>query len=61
MASYDDLGKVAKSAYVLEKGKYTFYVGNSVRNTTALEDLFSLTEDRIVQQLRAKLTPNGLK
>ena len=61
MASYDDLGKVAKSAYVLEKGKYTFYVGNSVRNTAALEDLFSLTEDRIVQQLSAKLTPKGLK
>ena len=61
MASYDDLGKVAKSAYVLEKGKYTFYVGNSVRNTAALDDLFSLTEDRIVQQLSAKLTPKGLK
>ena len=61
MASYDDLGKVAKSAYVLEKGKYNFYVGNSVRNTAALEDLFSLTEDRIVQQLSAKLTPKGLK
>ena len=61
MASYDDLGKVAKSAYVLEKGKYTFYVGNSVRNTAALEDLFSLTEDRIIQQLSAKMTPKGLK
>ena len=61
MASYDDLGKVAKSAYVLEKGEYTFYVGNSVRNTAALDDLFSLTEDRIVQQLSTKLTPKGLK
>ena len=61
MASYDDLGKVAKSAYVLEKGKYTFYVGNSVRNTAALDDLFSLTEGRIIQQLSAKLTPKGLK
>lgn len=33
MASYDDLGKVAKSAYVLEKGEYHFYVGTSVRDT----------------------------
>lgn len=32
MASYDDLGKVAKSAYVLEKGAYAFYIGTSVRN-----------------------------
>ena len=33
MASYDDLGKVAKSAYVLERGEYHFYVGTSVRDT----------------------------
>ena len=26
MASYDDLGKVAESAWVLEKGTYCFYV-----------------------------------
>ena len=32
-----------------------------MRNTAALEDLFSLTEDRIIQQLSAKLTPKGLK
>ena len=32
LASYDDLGKISKSAYVLEKGEYGFYVGNSVRN-----------------------------
>ena len=28
MASYDDLGKIQKSAYVLEKGMYTIWVGN---------------------------------
>ena len=28
MASYDDLGKVAKAAYVLEKGEYNFHIGN---------------------------------
>ena len=61
MASYDDLGKVAKAAYVLEKGKYTFHVGNSVRNTVELDNIFSLAEDRIVQQLSTKLMPNGLK
>ncbi|MDE5951228.1 MAG: glycoside hydrolase family 3 C-terminal domain-containing protein, partial [Acetatifactor sp.] len=33
MASYDDLGKVVKSAYVLERGEYRFYVGTSVRDT----------------------------
>ena len=34
MASYDDLGATGnKSAYVMEAGDYTVYVGNSVKNT----------------------------
>ena len=61
MASYDDLGKVAKSAYVLEKGEYHFYVGSSVRDT--VEDNYALVieEDRVVEQLSQKLTPVQLK
>lgn len=61
MASYDDLGKVAKSAYVLEKGEYRFYVGTSVRDT--VEDNYVLVqeEDRIVRQLSAKMTPALLR
>ena len=61
MASYDDLGKVAKSAYVLEKGDYTFHVGNSVRNTLCCDYVYSLVEDRILQQLSTKLAPHCLK
>jgi beta-glucosidase len=61
MVSYDDLGKVAKAAYILEKGDYFFYVGNSVRDTVKLDDVFSLTEDQIVQQLSTKIQPHGLK
>ena len=37
MASYDDLGKVKKSAYVLEQGDYFFYLGNSVENVEKLD------------------------
>ena len=37
LASYDDLGKVCKSAYVLEEGDYAFYVGNSVRDAEKLD------------------------
>ncbi|MCH5341823.1 MAG: glycoside hydrolase family 3 protein [Acetatifactor sp.] len=61
MASYDDLGKVAKSAYVLEKGEYHFYVGTSVRDT--VEDNFALLieEDRVVEQLTQKMAPTQLK
>ncbi|MBQ7624597.1 MAG: glycoside hydrolase family 3 C-terminal domain-containing protein [Clostridia bacterium] len=32
MASYDDTGLLKKSAYVLERGDYNVYVGNSVRD-----------------------------
>ena len=28
---FDDLGKIAPSAWVLEKGRYTLYAGTSVR------------------------------
>lgn len=61
VASYDDLGKVAKSAYVLEKGAYTFHVGNSVRNTVQLDYVHTEVENRITQQLSAKIVPTALK
>lgn len=60
LASYDDLGKVHKSAYVLEAGDYRFYVGNSVRNTEELEYVRHIKEDTITQQLSAKLVPTDL-
>lgn len=61
LASYDDLGKIQASAYILEAGDYKFYLGNSVRNTTALELVYSLSETKIVSQLSAKLVPSSLK
>ena len=61
MASYDDLGKIQKSAYVLEKGEYAIYVGNSVRNVQKCEYVYRLDEDRITQQLSAKIVPSQLK
>ncbi len=60
MASYDDLGKIAKSAYVLEKGEYRFYVGTSVRDTVELDYKYCLDSDTIVEQLTSKLAPSAL-
>lgn len=60
MASYDDLGKVAKSAYVLEKGEYHFYVGTSVRDTIEDDYVMVLTEDVITEQLTCKMAPYNL-
>ena len=61
ITSYDDLGKVKKSAWVLESGQYSFYLGNSVRNVQKTEFAWLINEDIVVEQLSAKLVPTKLK
>ena len=60
MASYDDLGKIAKSAYVLEKGIYKIYAGTSVRDIEEIDQM-ELSKNVITRQLSAHLIPNSLK
>ena len=60
MASYDDIGKVKKSAYVLEAGSYDIYVGTSVRDVTKADYSYILNHDVITEQLSAKLVPTSL-
>ena len=60
MASYDDLGKVCKSAWLMEKGAYTFHIGTSVRDTVKADTAYILAEERIVRQLTAQMTPAKL-
>ena len=59
-ALYDDEGIIQKSAYVLEKGEYTFRVGDSVRNTVSVAYQYVLTEDAILQQLAKRCAPTQL-
>lgn len=61
MASYDDLGKVAKSAYVLEAGEYKLYIGTSVSDALELCDVITVERDVIVEQLAAHVVPTSLK
>ncbi len=57
MASYDDLGATGhKSAYVMEAGDYSVYVGNSVRNTVVAGN-HTETELRVVEQLTELCEP----
>ncbi len=60
MASFDDLGLVQKSAFVLEKGTYRFYLGGDVRSAKALDGEWTLSEDRVVEQLHSLLAPTSL-
>ncbi len=56
MASYDDGGKIQKSAYVMEAGNYDIYVGNSVKNVTKA-GTYSLAATKVTQQLTQQMAP----
>lgn len=58
-ASFDDLGKIRKSAFILEQGTYTIHVGNNVRDTQP-HFTFELTQDQICQQCSAYMSPREL-
>ena len=58
--SFDDLGKIKESAFILEKGEYTVSVGNNVRATEEA-CTFTLDSDIICRQCHAYLAPNKLE
>ncbi len=61
MASYDDLGKLCKSAYILEQGDYRFLVGNNCRNLAECAYRYTVAEQfRLVEQLQQRCAPNLL-
>ncbi len=60
MASYDDAGKVQKSAWLLEAGEYRFFLGSDVR-APGLDFAFTLDQTRVVEQLKPRMTPTQLK
>ena len=62
MASFDDMGKCQKSAYILEKGDYTFHIGNSVRNIVKANYTYTVSDEYIVtEQLSEKMAPINLE
>ncbi len=61
MASYDDVGDVEKSAYVLESGEYQIFVGTSVRDHVRAKDTFTVRHDTVTQKLNAYCAPKKLE
>ncbi len=58
MASYDDVGKLKKSAYLLEKGDYRFYLGTDVRNAAPIDFIYTVRESFVVtEQLTERCKP----
>jgi len=60
MASYDDLGKVCASAWLLERGAYHFYVGGNVRDAEPLENVWTLEDDLILERCARRCAPSQL-
>ncbi len=61
MASFDDLGKISKSAYVLEAGNYSFYLGTSVRDAEKLDYEYKVEKDTVTEQLSSWCKPFKLE
>ena len=60
LASYDDTGAVCRSAWVLEKGAYAFFLGDNVRDAQALSFAYELNEDKILFRCAAHCQPRQL-
>lgn len=61
MASYDDCGYLCKSAYVLQQGDYSFFVGNSIRQLCKVDFTYTVSEEfRLVEQLSQRCAPYRL-
>ena len=60
MASFDDLGKIAPSAWVLEKGRYAQYAGTCVRDAAELGWAWEQKETEVIRQCGDVLAPSRL-
>ncbi|WP_026506945.1 glycoside hydrolase family 3 protein [Butyrivibrio sp. MC2013] len=61
MSSYDDLGKIADASYVLEKGRYDFYLAKDSLHLGDSVYSFENSEDIITSKLSHQLAPVELK
>ncbi len=57
MASFDDLGKIRRSAYVLEQGQYAFYLGTDVQSAELLVFGYEQAETAVVREVSDSLAP----
>ncbi|MDE5834144.1 MAG: fibronectin type III-like domain-contianing protein, partial [Ruminococcus sp.] len=57
ISSYDDSGVTGhRFCWVLEKGQYKFFIGNSVRNTQVV-DIYEISETKVVQKCSQAMPP----
>lgn len=61
LASYDDIGKIKKSAWILQKGTYKFFLGINSQTADEIGFTHQEKENRVTEQLEECLTPKRLK
>lgn len=61
LASFDDLGKICRSAWVLEQGRYALWLGTSVRDVTELSYAYEQAETAVVRTVSDSLAPSDLE
>lgn len=63
MSSYDDTGKVQKSAYIMEAGDYKIYVGNSIKDAGehGVRYTYKVENTEVTEQLSQQCAPVQLK
>lgn len=60
MASYDDIGRICRSSWVLEKGTYEFYLGTDVRSAKKILFEYTLDKDVVTKRLVRRMAPTQL-
>lgn len=60
MASFDDLGKISICAFVLEQGRYSLYLGTSVRDAKKLAYAYEQAKTKVIRQCSNSLAPSHI-
>ncbi len=60
LSAFDDLGKVAKSCFILEKGEYIVSMGTNVRDSKKVLS-FDWKEDTVTRRLHSYMAPTDLE
>ena len=60
LASYDDTGIIAKSAYVLEQGEYHFHIGSGLHNLKPMDFAMVQEANEVIKQLTPQMAPTSL-
>ena len=59
MKSYDDVGKIKESSWILEKGIYYFYIGENVRDAIKIDYCYEVVDNVVLETTGHKLCPTN--